>query len=206
MELFLNFLFHLHLSGDDPEIITGNLMGDFVKGRINNEFPLNIIAGLNLHRRIDSFAQCHPLFRQSKARLDPGFGHWRGVLVDMFYDHFLAQEWSRWSAESLEDYLQRVLKMVDANRQYLPEPLNERLDEIFGNLIPSYQSAKGVRSALERMSGRVKRSNPLAEGAGELVLHEIGLKEDFRAFLPQIKEFATDFVCKEHQKSVFFEG
>lgn len=190
----MNFLFHLKLSGDDPEVLTGNMMGDFVKGRIGDDYPSRLRSGLILHRRIDSFAQNHPLFRQSKSRINPAYGHWRGVLVDMFYDHFLAQEWSQWSAESLEVYLERSLGMVEANRQYLPERLKERLKTIFKDLIPSYRSVEGVRQALERMSQRVQRANPLATGVEELILHEADLKNDFRAFMPEIMAFSADFL------------
>ncbi|MGA2151478.1 MAG: DUF479 domain-containing protein, partial [Geobacteraceae bacterium] len=51
----MNFLAHLYLSGDDPELLVGNLLGDFVKGRLSGNFPDGIERGIELHRRIDSF-------------------------------------------------------------------------------------------------------------------------------------------------------
>lgn len=190
----MNFLFHLHLSGDDPDVLTGNMMGDFVKGAIGDHYPQGVKTGLILHRRIDSFAQNHALFRRSKERLDPRYGLWRGVLVDMFYDHFLALEWSRWSLEPLDVYLARSRRMIENNRRYLPERLREMLPVIFETLIPSYRTVEGVGRALERMGRRVRRSNPLAEGVAELGLHGEGLHDDFRAFMPRILEFSTDFL------------
>jgi acyl carrier protein phosphodiesterase len=196
----VNFLFHLHLSGDDPEILTGNLMGDFVKGAIGDQYPPGVKTGLILHRRIDSFAQSHVLFRQSRQRIDPRYGHWRGVLVDMFYDHFLALEWSRWSPEPLDAFLARSCRVIEDNRRYLPERLLEILPVIFETLIPSYCTTEGVGRALERMGRRVRRSNPLAEGVAELSLHREGLREDFQAFMPEIQKFSNDYLYSEGWK------
>lgn len=190
----MNFLFHLYLSGDDPDVLTGNLMGDFVKGAIGDQYPPGVRTGLILHRRIDSFAQNHALFRRSRERLDPRLGLWRGVLVDMFYDHFLALEWDQWSLEPLNIYLERSRRMIEGNRRHLPQRLQEMLPVIFGTLIPSYRTSEGVGLALERMSRRVRRANPLAGGVAELNLHGEGLREDFRAFMPRIVEFSTDFL------------
>lgn len=192
----MNFLFHLYLSGDDPEILTGNLMGDFVKGRVGGEYPPGLARGILLHRRIDSFAQRHPLFRRSRERLAPSFGLWRGVLVDMFYDHFLAQEWHRWSDEPLERYLARARRAVERQGGHLPVRLAAMLPAIFETLIPSYDSEAGVRLALERMAARVRRPNPLAAGVGELRRNRPGLHTDFREFVPQAQRDAADFLAE----------
>lgn len=188
----MNYLFHLYLSGDDPDILTGNLMGDFVKGRVGEQYPPRLRSGIVLHRRIDSFAQTHPLFRQSKQRIDPAFGHWRGVLVDMFYDHFLADEWSRWSAEPFESYLTRVRRIIESNHRYLPERMAGLVPVIFETMLPSYRTVLGVGQALERMSRRIQRSNPLADGVGELRRNLVGLRHDFHEFMPHVQRNVSD--------------
>lgn len=191
----MNFLFHLYLSGDDPDILTGNLMGDFVKGRIEAEYPSRLRSGIMLHRRIDSFAQTHPLFRQSRIRIDPRYGLWRGVLVDLFYDHFLAAEWDKWSPEPFEAYLERARRMVEARRPFLPERMQEVLATIFADLIPSYRDVHGIGRALERMARhRVRRPNPLAGGEKELARHYGEVRDDFRGFMPDVKQFVADYL------------
>lgn len=190
----MNFLFHLHLSGNDPDILTGNLMGDFVKGRIGDEYPPRLRSGIVLHRRIDSFAQNNALFRRSRERIDPAYGLWRGVLVDLFYDHFLAVEWERWSPEPIDAYLDRARWIVEANRDYLPVRMQEVVPVIFEILIPSYCEVDGIGLALERMSRRVRRTNPLAGGEKELSHHYAGLRDDFRSFIPEIRQLAADFL------------
>lgn len=187
----MNYLFHLYLSGDDPDILTGNFMGDFVKGRLDDSYPPLLRRGIELHRRIDSFAQSQPQFTRSRLRLSREFGLYRGILVDLFYDHFLSVTWSDWSAEPLTDYLHRVRRIVEGNSSCLPERLQGLLPVIFDDMIPSYREAEGVGRALARMSKRVKRQNPLAGGGMELTRHYEGLHEDFLGFLPAARAFAA---------------
>ena len=187
----MNYLFHLYLSGDDPDIITGNFMGDFVKGPLGDAYPPRLRQGLELHRRIDSFAQSQPQFTRSRLRLAREFGLYRGILVDLYYDHFLAATWRDWSAEPLTAYLHRVRRIVEGKRPYLPERLQGMVPVIFEDMIPSYLEAEGVGRALARMSKRVKRENPLAGGGAELTRHYDELHEDFLGFLPAVREFAA---------------
>lgn len=190
----MNFLFHLYLSGNDPDILTGNFMGDFIKGRVGDDYPPGLKAGIVLHRKIDSFAGQHPLFRQSRERIAPDYGLWRGVLLDLFYDHFLSIDWDLWSTEPLDAYLIRAREMVEGRSAWLPERLRDLVPVVFDELIPSYREPAGIGRALERMARRVKRANPLAGGERELVRHYAGLRDDFNLLLPEMNAFAVDYL------------
>jgi len=189
----MNFMIHLYLSDDDPKIIVGNFMGDFVKGRVDNEHPHPFGAGIILHRGIDSFAQQHPAFSRSRHRLADRYGLYRGVMVDLFFDHFISSEWFAWSAEPLDVWLLRTREIVERYRSQLPEQLQTLLPVIFNDLLPSYREVEGIGRALERMSRRIRRPNPLAGGEQELVAHYEGLQDDFRRFLPDVITYANRY-------------
>lgn len=192
----MNYLCHLFLSGDDPEILVGNFMGDFVKGPLGDTYPPRLRRGIELHRRIDSFAQTQTHFTRSRLRLDPSFGLYRGILVDLYYDHFLAVTWDDWSREPLEDYLRRVRLIVEGKIALLPERLQGMVPIIFGELLLSYREPEGIGRALERMAKRVKRqNNPLAGGGGELTRHYAALQQDFQGFLPAARAFAAQLIA-----------
>ncbi len=193
----MNFLFHMLLSGADDQILVGNFMGDFVKGPLVDRFPERIRQGVTLHRRIDSFASRDELFQRSRRRLDPQYGLYRGVLVDLFYDHFLVTEWHNWSDEPFDRYLARTRSIIEGQRAELPERLQQLVPVIFAELLPSYGEVSGIGAALERMSRRVARPNPLAGGEGELVRHCDALRADFRAFMPLVRRFTEDFIAGE---------
>ena len=188
----MNFLLHLHLSDSDPEVIVGNFMGDFVKGVIGDRYSGGIRTGLLLHRLIDSFAQSHPLFQRSRSRLARRCGLYRGVMVDLFYDHFLAAEWHSWSDEPFATWLTRMRSQVEEHHQELPERLRGLVPVIFEELLPSYREIGGIGHALERMSRRVRRANPLGVGVEELVKQYEGLRDDFRGFVPSAQEFVRN--------------
>lgn len=185
----MNFLAHLFLSGADPELLVGNLLGDFVKGRLDGNFPAGIERGIFLHRRIDSFAGRNLHFLRSKRRIDASFGHYRGVLVDLFYDHFLAVQWDDYADVPLQPFLSGARRIVLEYEEILPERLARVVPVIFADLLPSYLEVNGIERALQRMSTRIARPNRLGEGGAELRRHYDGLLDDFREFLPELQGF-----------------
>lgn len=190
----MNILFHMYLSGDDHEVLVGNFMGDFVKGPLGDAYPPRIRHGLMLHRKIDSFAQRDTNFQTSRLRLSPYYGLYRGVLVDLFYDHFLAKGWDSWSDVPFPDYIAWARGIIERHLAIMPRQLQEFVPVIFNELLPSYKCITGTESALIRMSGRVRRANPLAEGGAELTRHYEDLKADFERFIIAVQRFSTDII------------
>jgi acyl carrier protein phosphodiesterase len=189
----LNYLVHLYLSGSDPEIQLGGLMGDFVKGRIPTDYPEKIALGLHLHRRIDSLAQNSPHTRSSRQRLDLKFGHGRGIIVDIFYDHFLAANWRDFSTSHLTSYAADVYELLQASHQQLPHGLQQVAPNMIEyNWLVSYQHREIVGKALERIAQRLSRPLPLAEGVDDLDTHEVSLMQDFAGFMDEAKIFVKE--------------
>lgn len=190
----MNILFHMYLSGDDPELLVGNFMGDFVKGPLGEAYAPRIRQGLMLHRKIDSFAQRDANFQASRLRLSTEYGLYRGILVDLFYDHFLAKEWDSWSHIPFPDYMAETRGIIEKHLAIMPPQLQEFVPIIFNELLPSYKSIAGTEAALQRMSRRIRRTNPLAEGAAELSRHYKALKLDFELFIIAAKHFSIGII------------
>jgi acyl carrier protein phosphodiesterase len=186
----MNYLMHLFLAGDDPEAVSGNMMGDFVKGRLDERYSTGIRQGIVLHRRIDSFAAGNRWFIQSKRRVDKSFGLYKGVLVDLFYDHFLATNWEEYSAVPFPEFILKTYEVLARHAEAMPERLRELLPRMFSsNWLLSYEDLNGLESVLKRMSGRIHRPNPLGEGISELKREYRNLEEDFRRFMPEITAY-----------------
>ena len=195
----MNYLVHLYLAGPDSELQLGGLMGDFVKGTIPDRYPEQLARGLQLHRRIDSLAQNSPHTRQSRQRLHPKFGHGRGIIVDIFYDHFLASAWSDYSPVPLGDYAAAVYRLLQDNHSQLPAGLQRITPHMIEhNWLLSYQHRAVVGRALHRIAQRLSRPLPLAEGVDDLARHEASLRQDFAAFMSE----AADFVKQQFDITV----
>jgi len=187
----MNFLFHMFLSGSDEQILTGNFMGDFVKGPLGGRFPEKISQGVDLHRRIDSYAEQHPLFRTSRSRISPEYGLYRGIMVDMFYDYFLANDWREWSGEPFDAFLGRTRIAIERQRHNIPPAMLPLLPVIFDDLLPSYGTVDGIGRALDRISRRIGRKNPLAGGERELGRLHDELHADFSGFTVEVISYSS---------------
>lgn len=181
---------HLYLSGTDPEILVGNLMGDFVKGRLDDRFPPGIRRGIEIHRKIDAFAAGNDSFLRSKRRIDPIYGHFRAVMVDLFYDHFLARHWDAYSPVSLESFVDDTYRTLLRYETHLPSRLLEVLPRMFSrHWLLAYRETAGIDTALRRMSERLRKPGRLAEGSAELEEKSEALCVDFRLFLPEVAAY-----------------
>ncbi|HEY8657933.1 MAG TPA: hypothetical protein VIL78_02790, partial [Hanamia sp.] len=86
----MNYLAHAFLSFNNADILTGNMISDFVKGKAKFDYPGEIQKGIHLHRLIDSFTDSHEVTARAKKFFRPQYRLYSGAFVDIVYDHFLA--------------------------------------------------------------------------------------------------------------------
>jgi len=183
----MNWLAHIHLSGDSPATRVGNLIPDLVRGSELAGISEQFADGIRLHRLIDSYTDGHPVFRRSVARIDGPLRRYASILVDLFYDHFLACEWSSYSATPLADVVGDFHRSIDSFRTVLPGPVYERLANIRdGGYLLSYSTEHGIAEALLRVSSRLRRPVDLVAGVDHLRAHHELFAADFRDFYPQL--------------------
>lgn len=186
----MNYLAHLFLAEDTPESRIGNLLGDFVKGsleRYKTHYSESILKGIGTHRRVDYFTDTHYFYKKSKQRLSKIHRHFSGVIIDIFYDHFLAKNWSQFSKESLEEFADKIYKILEKNREILPERLQRNLPIMISeNWLVLYKNIKGIDLACKRLSRRIKRENSLALAQNELLQNYDEIELDFLSFFPEI--------------------
>lgn len=181
----MNYLGHLYLSPPEEDALLGSLMGDFVKGPVAGRYPPSIERAIVLHRRLDAFTDAHAAVRLSRSRISAARRRYAGIMIDMFYDHFLARSWAEFHPEPLEVFCGRIYEMLGRREVELPERLrlvapNMARWDWFG----SYAEVESIYAALNRISRRLKRENPLHGAADELLQNYAALEADFRAFLP----------------------
>ncbi|QBJ79128.1 ACP phosphodiesterase [Aquitalea sp. USM4] len=186
----MNYLAHLHLAPDNPAARVGNLLGDFLKPSRAGHLPVPLQQGMLLHRQIDSHTDSHPLVMQSKNRIAPIRRRYAGILVDIFYDHFLARHWTSFSSMPLTDFTARSYAELQAHRQWLPPRLLEILPRMQAqDWLGSYAETEGIAAVLCGFSRhRIKRDNPVANGIDDLLQHYAALETDFLAFYPQLQQ------------------
>lgn len=149
----MNFLAHLYLSGSDIDIRLGNFIGDYVKGKSLERFPIGVQKGITLHRAIDSFTDKHLATRSCIELLRPGYGKYAGVVVDVLFDHILANEWVKYSDSDLKWFTRRFYFQMVMRYPYLPDKVRHFLPfMIRSNRLYSYRTQEGVKRAIDIMS------------------------------------------------------
>jgi acyl carrier protein phosphodiesterase len=190
----MNFLAHALLAGDDPALVVGGVVGDWIKGPLPGRLPPDLARGVALHRAIDSHAETHPAFRRSRARVSPARRRYAGVLVDIFYDHLLARDWAALHHQPFADYRHAVYGAVAARVADLPEHSHYALRLMAGeDWFHGYARIDGIADVLARMSRRARRPNPLAGGEGEFVSDPDGFCTDFHEWLVDARRFAGEW-------------
>ncbi len=188
----MNFLAHLYLSPDSPDALIGSLLGDFVKGPVENAgYNDEITRAIRLHRAIDTYTDAHPVVLTSKARVSPARRRYAGILVDLFYDHFLARHWLDYDARPLETFAAGVYAMLTDRATGLPEPARRMVAFMAQqDWLVSYREIEGIGTALDRMGRRITRGNVLLGSAEELEAHYAAFEADFRMFVPDVTAYA----------------
>ena len=188
----MNSLAHLHLGGAGPSQLLGSLYGDFVKGRLDGRFGVEIETAIRLHRRIDAFTDRHPLVERARARFPVERRRTSGILLDLFFDHCLARDWDDYGDEPLAAFTGRVYRVLAAQAE-LPERLAHIAPRMAAqDWLGSYRNFAVLEQVLWGMSRRLSRAHLLDGALAELERLYEPLSEDFRAFYPQLQAFARD--------------
>jgi len=188
----MNWLAHVFLSDNDIEFRLGNLLADVVRGPDLATMSPRFVLGAQRHKAIDSFTDAHPVVRRSRMRLGPEHRRFSGVLMDVFYDYFLATQWSVYSAEPLDEFTSQFYSDARACSLPLPKPAQLLIDRMVRHdLLGQYRRIEGVEQSLRRLSMRLnqrwRRQFELERSIPALLANEAALAADFAEFFPQLR-------------------
>ncbi|MEM8827739.1 MAG: ACP phosphodiesterase [Cyanobacteria bacterium P01_G01_bin.19] len=188
----MNWLAHLLLAESTPEARLGNLLGDLIKGEARKALNSNLTRGLQCHQAIDIFTDKHPIVKRSKQRINPDYRRFAGILIDVFYDGILANNWQDYCELTLEQFVTDVYNSWNGHLEHLapyPQGVIRRLIE--EDWLGSYAGLPGIEKTLARISGKLnRRSNKqcdLTPAIACLTDNYEELEQDFRLFFPQLQ-------------------
>lgn len=189
----MNYLAHIFLSGSDFQLQVGNFIGDFVKGSHLNDYPSQIRKGISLHRKIDNFTDTHEIVKETKAFIRPTFGRYSGIIVDMYFDYFLAKNFDTYSEISLNRFALRFYLNIIRHYKYLPDRVKGFIFHfIFSNRLKKYASLEGLKSSLSIMSTyNVSAIHP-QNTISFLIENLEELEKRFNLFFPDLIKFVSE--------------
>ena len=191
--MYMNYLAHAYLSFDQPSILVGNMISDFVKGKKKFDYSADIQKGITLHRAIDEFTDTHPATQEAKQFFRPQYRLYAGAFIDVVYDHFLATDINQFpDAESLLCFSERTYTQLFDNFEVLPERFQKMLPYMKEqNWLYNYRFTHGIEKSFE---GLVRRANYLTESKIAFKLFNenyVELKICYDNFFSELKNFAA---------------
>jgi acyl carrier protein phosphodiesterase len=189
----MNFLAHAHLSFNEPSILAGNMISDFVKGKKQFDYPLTIQKGIRLHRAIDDFTDSHDITRQLKIFFKPHYRLYSGAFADVVYDHFLANDKKQFaSAAALQQFAAATYAALQINIAVLPASFREILPYMIQyDWLYHYRTREGIEKSF---AGLVRRSAYLRESSRAFEIfntHYGEMQSLYETFYPGLKTFAA---------------
>lgn len=190
----MNYLAHAFLSNNDKDLLIGNFIADHLRGNDFKAYPEKVIEGILLHRRIDTFTDAHPEFKKCKRFFYDGFEKYSGVLVDIYFDHFLAKNFEEHSEIGLFDFSKNVYKVYTDHQHLIPQGSSRFLEYVIqNNTYYSYADINGIERILNHLSHRIKHRSQLDDSVKLFKHNETELKTSFDLFFKELLiEFSQD--------------
>ncbi len=187
----MNFLAHIYLSGSNQLIQIGNFMADGIRGKDYESYSTDIQKGIMLHRAIDTFTDAHPIFRRSTKKLHERYHHYSGVIVDIFYDHFLAKNWNQYSDVPLAIYTATLYKALQDNYDSLSERAKRILPIMMReDWLTIYATIEGISHILKQMDRRSGNKSGMQYSVAELMQFYEAFEVEFKQFFEEMREHA----------------
>lgn len=187
----MNYLAHAFLSNNNKDLLIGNFIADHLRGNDFKNHTSEVIEGIYLHRRIDTFTDAHPNCKVCKRLFYKGFERYSGILIDIYFDHLLARNFSAYSSVPLKEFCDNVYKIYTENQSLLPKSSSIFLDYVLkNNIYYEYSLLEGIERVLFHLSHRIKHNVMLNESVSIFQKQEKELEENFSIFFKEaVKEF-----------------
>ena len=187
----MNYLAHAYLSFGHEEILVGNMISDFVKGKKKFDYSLGIQKGIALHRAIDSFTDDHPVTKSAKQFFKADYGLYAGAFMDVVYDHFLANDTNEFADDTaLFSFTQNTYSVLEKNVAVFPERFQKMFPHMKQhNWLYNYQFNFGIEKSL---GGLVRRAKYLDDSSKAFEIFEKEhqqFKNYYEIFFPELKKY-----------------
>jgi acyl carrier protein phosphodiesterase len=187
----MNYLAHAYLSFNNEEILVGNMISDYVKGKKQFDYSMQILSGIRLHRAIDTFTDNHTATKEAEKFLKPVVGLYAGAFIDVIYDHFLATDKNEFADETiLLNFTQTTYSLLEPHQAVFPEKFKLMFPYMKQhNWLYNYQFNWGIEKSF---GGLAKRAKYLEDSSKAFIVFEKEYKNFqhyYAMFFPELKNF-----------------
>ncbi|MFT5886383.1 MAG: acyl carrier protein phosphodiesterase [Arcticibacterium sp.] len=195
----MNYLAHVFLSGHNEEILFGNLLEDFMHGRVeherNNHLSTGIKNGIKLHRRIDTITDSHGLVKVCKNVFQPEFGRYASIVTDVLFDHFLIKNWEIFSQEDFSAFRQRSYKALEGYHDLMPEGLDKLVKSMTKHdWLKAYEFDEGLERAFIGLNSKIKSGPDLLPSIALMHENYDVINDNFLSFFNILNTYSINYI------------
>ncbi|QYR59138.1 ACP phosphodiesterase [Fusobacterium polymorphum] len=196
----MNFLGHSLISLEideniNKETLYGNFTGDFYKGLVERiEISENLKEGIILHRIIDKTSdRKENLLNELLAEK---FGIFKGIVSDMYIDHFLSKNFNNLFNKNINDTERKILDKIKEKKNIFPKDFERTFNWLNDrNVMVNYKDIDFLDRAFQGLAKNIRRGEILNLAVSELkenynLFEEKSIKEFFYVKNESIKEFS----------------
>lgn len=189
----MNFLAHAYLSFRNPDILVGNMISDFVKGKKKFDYPESVQKGITLHRSIDEFTDHHPAVKEAASYFRNDYRLYAAAFTDIVFDYFLAHDPSAFPGSGdLADFADHTYRTLDKFEHLLPYPFSSMFPHMKDkNWLLNYQHTWGIHNSFRGLVSRAEYMNNAEPAFNTFLENNEALASCYREFFPSLREFAT---------------
>jgi len=188
----MNYLGHAFLSFGNGAILTGNMIGDHVKGRLALEqFPPGIKQGIELHRKIDQKIDTHPATMHAKLLFRADYRLYSGAITDTLFDHFLANDPNIFrGSDELLSFTQTTYSQLEAHKEFFPAKFAEYFPYMVQhNWLYNYRTLKGMERSLSGLARRALHMPPVDKAYETFIANYYQLNQCYFEFIDDLIRF-----------------
>jgi acyl carrier protein phosphodiesterase len=191
----MNLLAHAYLSFNKPQLLIGNMISDFVKGKKKFDYPEGIQKGIALHRAIDTFTDDHAATKEARQYFKPSVGLYSGAFVDVAYDHFLANDINEFTDASLKMFSLETYNTLTINAAVLPAAFAVMVPYMAkDNWLYNYRNLLGLEKSFGGLVRRAAYLNSSHTAFAAFKENYAPLQKCYNNFFPHVKEYAAEYV------------
>ena len=193
----MNYLAHAYLSFNNPDLLMGNMISDYVKGKKQYDYPPKIQLGIKLHRAIDEFTDNHAATFKIKKLFKPTYRLYAGAFTDVVYDYFLANDTNQFSSpEELKKFTQRTYELLETQSNHFPEkfakmfPYMREQDWLY-----NYRFTEGMQKSFGGLARRAKYIEETDTAYQIFLNNKSDIQLLYEIFIPDIKLFTVNKIA-----------
>ena len=191
----MNFLAHIALSYPHSDRMLGNILADLHTHTELQSYPEGVLKGVEMHQFIDGFTDSHEHFIKMRHYLRPHFDKWSPVILDVFHDYVLANNWSSFSNQDFNDFCESALDIISTQKTLIKQPAQGFIQSLVNiRWLHTYRTWDGISRALFRIEARTKGKMNAAPVVDFLQKEEKNLSLGFEAFYTDLQIASDNWV------------